>query len=304
MARASIVSLVGILLLAAPPLLAEEAEEETPGVGEWSVSSDFNLTLTQNAYSDNWAGSELGGISWAMNSSSLAECQLGESIHSKNTLALAFGQTHSQRIDEEDGERYWEAPSKSTDLIDFESVLRFTYGWFVDPFAAGRVETQFLDETDAAKTRYLNPMVLTESIGVSRVFIKEEKREWTARLGGALRQRIDRDALAEPPNDRETDTTTDAGLTFVTEFRTPLALDRITLSSRLQVYGALTSSKEDSSESDDWRAPDVNWENTFTASITEHLMVNLYAQLLYDKEVADDVRLKETLSLGLSFRLL
>ena len=34
---------------------------------------------------------------------------------------------------------------------------------------------------------------------------------------------------------------------------------------------------------DFWKAIDVNWQNTFTAQITEALSVNLFAQLLYDK---------------------
>ncbi len=304
MVKASAVSVAGLLLLLAAPLLAEEATDDTLGVGEWGVSSDFNITLTQNAYSDNWAGSELGAISWAMNSQTLAENQITPRIHNKNTLAMAFGQTHSQRIDEDDGKKRWEKPSKSTDLVDFESVFRFTYGWFVDPFVAGRIETQFLDETDADKTRYLNPMAVTESFGIAKVFIKEEKRELTTRLGGALRQRIDRDAWNEAAGGRETVTTKDGGVEFVTEFRTPLAADRITFTSRLQAYRALFSSEEDDSTSDDWQSPDVDWENTFSASITKYLMVNLYFQLLYDKEVVDDVRLKETLSLGFTFKLL
>jgi hypothetical protein len=304
LALAPLVTLAGLLLVLAPPVLAEEAADDTLEVGEWGVTSDLNITLTQNAYSDNWAGSELGAISWALNSNSLAENQLSEWLHSKNTLKLAFGQTHSQRVDEDDGEKYWDEPSKSTDLVDFESVFRLTHGWFVDPFVAARLKTQFLDETDAAKTRYLNPMVLTESFGVAKVLIKEEKREWTTRLGGALRQRIDRDALVEPPDTRETATVTDGGVEFVTEFRTPLAEERITFTSRLQAYKALYSSEEDDAATDDWQAPDVDWENTFTASITEYLMVNLYLQLLYDKEVVDDVRLKETLSFGFTFKFL
>jgi hypothetical protein len=303
MTKASVVFLVGLLLVLAPPLRAEEAADDTLGVGEWGVTSDLNITLTQNAYSENWAGSELGAISWALNSNSVARSQLTEKVHTRNSLELAFGQTHTQRLDEDDGEKYWDAPSKSTDLIEFESVFRFTFGWFVDPFVAGEVVTQFLDETDATKTRHLNPMLVTESFGVAKVLIEGEEREWTTRLGGALRQRIDRDALVEPPDTRETRTVRDGGLEFVSEFRTPLAADRLTFTSRLQAYKALFSSEEDDADTDDWQAPDVDWENTFTASITDYLMVNLYLQLLYDKEVVDDVRLKETLSLGFTFKL-
>lgn len=292
------------LLALAPsaPALSEEAE--TPEAEGWSVVSDVNLTLTQNAYSDNWAGGETGGLSWTLNSNSLAERQLTPSMHSRNALKLSFGQTHTQ--DRET--KRWARPVKSTDLVDFESVLRFTYGWVVDPFVAGRVETQFLDDSDPEKSRVFNPTVFTESAGVARVLIKDESREWVTRLGGAFRQHKDRDVLPEGGTERETITTTDGGVEFVSEFRTPLADGAITLTSDLTVYQAVFYSESDELEGlpneDHWKSPDVNWENTFAASITEHLVVNLFVQLLYDKEIDEDPRFKETLSLGLTFKLL
>jgi hypothetical protein len=304
MIKASALVLIVSVLLPATPLFAEEAAEDTLAIGEWSTSSNVNITLTQSAYSDNWAGSELGALSWALNSNSLVESQLTERVRTRSTLALAFGQTHSQRVDEDDGRKYWDQPSKSTDLIDLESILRFTYGWFFDPFVSARIETQFLDERDEKKTRYLNPLTATESLGVVKVFFEEESREWQARLGGAFRQHVDRDLLRDGADERETVTVEEGGVEFVTEFRTPLASDRITFGSRLEAFQALFSSEDDEAATDDWRSPDVDWENTFTASITEHLMVNLYLELLYDKEVVDDVQLKETLALGLTFQLL
>ena len=303
MAKAPAFCLIGLALLATS-VAAEDASDGKPDPGEWAVASNLNVTLTQNAYSGNWAGSELGAISWALTSNSLAESQLTERIHTRNTLALAFGQTHSQKVDEEDGERYWERPSKSTDLIDLESVFRFTYGWFADPYAAGRLRTQFLDQTDGEKTRSLNPMTVTESVGLAKVLTKGEKHEWSTRLGAALRQEIDRDALNEASGVRETVTTNDGGIEFVSEFRATIAEDRITFTSRLQAFEALLSSEEDSRATDDWRAPDLDWENSMTAGVTERLMVNLYVELLYDKEIVDEWRFKETLSLGLTFKLL
>ena len=292
------------VVAATTPLLADEPAEEGSAVGEWIMASDINVTLTQNAYSENWAGSESGALSWALNSNSLAESQLTPAFNSKTTLRLAFGQTHSQ--DRET--KVWASPVKSTDLVDFESVLRLTHGWVVDPFLAGRVETQFLDERDADETRFLNPAVFTESFGVVRSFIKEEKREWSTRLGGALRQHVDRDVLSEESAERETVTTSDAGVEFVSEFKTPLADGKIALWSDLTVFQAVFNSEKDDLEglpgADDWKSPDVNWENTFTANITNHLMVNLYVQRLYDKEVDASVRLKETLSLGFTFQLI
>jgi hypothetical protein len=284
------------------PALSQETEAQEPE--GWNVASDINLTLTQNAYSDNWTGGETGGLSWTLNSNTLAERQLTPGLHLRNVLKLSFGQTHSQ--DEETKE--WARPVKSTDQVDLDSVLRFTRGWVVDPFLSGRVETHFLDVSDPEKSRALNPIVFTEGAGIARVFIKEENREWVTRLGGAFRQHMDRDALQEGATERETVTTSDAGAEFVSEFRTPLADGAITLTSDLTVYQALYYSESDELEGlpneDDWKSPDINWENTFAASITEHLVVNLYVQLLYDKEIDDDPRFKETLSLGFTFRLL
>ncbi len=269
------------------------------GADTWATSVDANLTLTENAYSDNWVGGEAGALSWVFNVNGLAEKQLSKSVHNKNTLKLSFGQIHTQ----DSGTDQWAAPKKSTDLIDAESVFRFTVGAPVDPFAAGRLESQFLDASDSAKHRLLNPLTFTESFGIARVLMDEEKRDWTARLGAGFRQRIDRDALADDSTDRrETRTTSDGGAEFVSEFVSPLAQDRITLTSKLVVFQALFSSESD--EQDDWKEPDVNFENTFTAGITKYLMVSLYMQLLYDKEIDLAGRFKQTLSLGVTYKLI
>ncbi len=278
----------------------------SPAGGQpWAVSVDANLTLTENAYSDNWVGGEAGALSWAFNSNALVERQLAPTLHNKNALRLAFGQTHTQNTETD----VWSSPAKSTDLIELETILRFTLGGVVDPFASGRVESQFLDASDPGKSRFLNPLRLTESVGVARVLVKEQKREWVARLGAALRQHVDRDVLVDSlRGTRETRTTADAGLEFVADFVTPLAQERVTLGSKLTVYHALYYSESDELQGlpneDYWKSPDVDWENTFTAAITKYLMVNLYLQLLYDKEVDLAGRFKQTLCLGLTYKLI
>ena len=271
----------------------------------WTKSVDANLTLTQNAYSDNWAGGEAGAISWTFNLNALAEKQLSPKMNNKNTLKLSFGQTHNQDIDSND----WTKPVKSTDLIDFESVLRFMLGAIVDPYAAGRLESQFDDASDATNRRLFNPINLTESAGIAKVFLKEDKRELTSRLGFALRQHIDRDVVIDPAGDeKETRTSNDGGFELVTDYMTPLADGKITLTSKLTIYRALYYSESGDLEGlpneDYWKSPDINWENIFAAGITEYVMVNLYVQWLYDKEVDLAGRFKQTLALGLTYKLL
>lgn len=268
----------------------------------WNLGADGSLMVTQNAVSNNWTGGETGSVSWTSNLTCLAEKQLHQKIHNRNTLELAFGQSYTQRQES----KVWEKPVKSTDIIKLESIFRFTFGLFVDPFAGGKIESFFLDNSDPEKDRYVNPMTFTESFGLAKVLIKDGGREWTARLGAGFRQYLDRDVLVSPvANKRENLTANDGGLEFVNEFTTPLGNDRIVLINRITVFQALFYSRAEELKGlpneDYWKAPDVNWENIFTGNVTEHIMVNLYTQLFYDKEMDLGAQFMQTLSLGLTY---
>jgi hypothetical protein len=268
----------------------------------WSTSVDASLTLTENAYSDNWTGGESGTINWMFLSNSLAEKQLKPRVNNKNILKLQFGQNHIQNK----ATKQWSKPEKSNDLIDFESIFRFNLDAWVDPFVSGRLESRFLDSGDPEKNIYFNPVTLTESFGVAKVLVKEEGRDWTARLGAGFREHIAREVLDITDNSRSTETATDGGIEFVNDMRMPLAGGKIKLQSKLIVFQALFNSKADDlkglANEDYWHAPDVNFENIFTANITKYLAVNLYTQFLYDKEIARAGRFKETLGLGVTWK--
>ena len=270
----------------------------------WSASVDANITMTQYSYTDNWAGGEAGAIAWTFFSNALAEKQINDIVNNKNTLKLLFGQTHNQDHDT----KKWGKPDKSNDLIDFESVFRFDLKLNIDPFAALRIESQFLDTSNSENKRLFNPLTFTESFGISRVFVKEEKREWSARLGAGFREFVNRDYLDVQTNKKETEISSDGGFIFVNDLKTPLAEDRITLTSKLTIFQALFYSESDAlkgtTEENYWKTADIEWENIFTAGITKYLMVNLYTQFLYDKEVDKGGRFKQTLSLGLTYKLL
>jgi hypothetical protein len=261
---------------------------------EWEKSGTISLNVNQNSYSDNWVGDEISNFNWALNLNATFQKQLSNSIHNKNTVKLAFGQTHNQQRNDA-GEKYWEKPSKSTDLIDLESMFRFTMGWFADPFAAVRFESQFLD-SGYDESKMINPINLTESIGLARQLIKEDKRELTTRLGAAFKQFQDSriDGMIDA---------TDGGLEFVTEFFTPLMNDMVQFNSKLYLYQALFYSEEDSDPDDNWKAMDMNWENILSAKLIGLVNINFYMQLLYDKQFVDEFRIKQTLGLGLSYQL-
>ncbi len=283
------------------PLAGMAQEEDSTG---WKKSLVVDVTTTQTSYSDSWVGGEAGSVNWVGNLNGSAEKQLKPWLNFQSTLKLSFGQTLTQDAET----KKWSKPKKSTDLIDWEDVARFTLHEFIDPYAAFRLESQFLDAKVPAKNLYLTPMKLTESAGISRRFYEKENDNFTSRLGLALRQifktNVDTTMASLPTVDS---TLTDGGIESVTDVNLTLR-DNLQYTGKLTLYKAFFFSKSDAVKGtpseDYWKAIDINWENIITAAITKIITVNFYTQLLYDKEVSKKGRFKETLGFGFVFRML
>ena len=267
----------------------------------WVISVNANLTLALNSYSNNWIGGEAGSLTWASQLNSSAARQLSAKALTKNTLKLAFGQTETQNKNTKN----WSVPQKSTDLIDFESLLQLTLGGFVDPFIGLHAISLFADGSDTLLTRYGNPLDLAESFGVARTILKGDNANWTARLAGAAHEKFDRWKLQDDGTRKQLTTTQDGGIEFVTEAKLVNTAKWATFCSNLKVYEAVISSEaeklEGTPQADDWRYPDVNWENILALNISKYIMVNVYVQALYDREIATRARIKETLGAGLTY---
>ncbi|MBN2036373.1 MAG: hypothetical protein JW768_06485 [Chitinispirillaceae bacterium] len=267
----------------------------------WKVDINTNIATTLNTYSDNWTGGEAGSFTWAGLFLGIAEKQISDKLNTKSTLKMQFGQTKIQ----EKTSKEWSVPEKSTDLIDAEELFRFTLGLWVDPFISARAISQFLDRSDPLLERYVNPADITEAAGISRTLKKTETVEWSSRLGGAARQYVDRQKLDSITGDRENDITNDGGVEFNMDLKAMNKEKCITLLSSLRIYEALVSSKADEFEGtdmeNDWRYPHVKWENTLTLTFAKYLMLNVSAYAYYDKDIDDDVRLKETFQAGLTY---
>jgi len=263
----------------------------------WDIQSDVSLTLSQSAYSENWVGTELSNITWLANGNFLAQKQLLKWLHNKNTIKAAFGQTHVQDTDSQ-GEKYWEAPTISTDKIDAETLYRFTLDGWVDPFAAGRLQTRFLDESQKPidNTRIFNNMLFTESAGIMKNFLDSKNTLLSTRLGVAFRQDVDRDRLDPIADKKETFVTSDGGLEFVSEYNKNIKFPlESTFKSKLNVYKALINSKSDELNND-WKAPVATWENTLNTKLFGAVSANFLFEMRYNKQqverysVATDVR--------------
>lgn len=331
-----------LLLISASFAFAEETEKEA---GRWYPTLESGLTMTQSSYSSNWKGGDRGSIVWTFNTNATLENQINDKTNWSNALKLAFGQTHQQSADS-NGDLVWDRPEKSTDLFDIESVLRFTLGQIADPYLSAGFETQFLDVSDTGGRRIgFNPLKFHESVGIAKKMIEENERELTSRLGVAFHQSC-RKFFSNPAPAMETESrsTNDGGVEWVTDYKSKILDDQVSWTSKLTFYrpvyysdksvfddltaGQLEAHNLPTDVADYTTAPEVDWENIFTAQITKYLSVNFYVQWIYDKydntvppvlnetvdglanpdEVLAAIRkagqYKQTLSLGVTYRFL
>lgn len=297
-------ALIAAAILA--PLAA--SAEEAPAPGPWKLSSTAGVNLSESAYSDNWAGGDKGQFAWVVNSNSRLERQFSAAFNLTNTLQLAYGQTSKQTTDPADAtRRVWDVPEKSTDLVLFESTARWSAGGFVDPFIAGRLESQFEDRSHSEGVLHVSPIKLTETAGVARVLEKSEKTETITRVGFGFRQSFGRNFVENTNNLFEPDgtyhtvgfRTNDGGIEWLTTATRPLLNGRVGYKGRLVAFLPAFFSKSSALTAFDtaaqaaypgreavggfWKTPDLNFQNTFTAQITKALSVDLFAQAVYDK---------------------
>jgi hypothetical protein len=290
----SIVLLLAVLVVSAGTAQGQEKKEKVElEVGKWYPKLDFGLVLTQSAYSNNWNGSDQGQIAWNFILNSGLQKRFTPKVNWSNTLKLAFGQTHNQKFSADDPSvRVWDRPEKTADLIDFESLLRFTLQSWVDPYLAARLLSQFYDNSDPySRGVWLSPLTVYGSAGVAREFYRTEDDVFLSRLGAAIRENA-RQFYPDPPevsDKRKTETSHDAGLEWVTDYRLKVLEDKVLWTSKLTVYKPFEYSFHGTMDdfvpdiSDYPLATDVNWENIFTADILSWLKVNLYVMFVYDK---------------------
>jgi hypothetical protein len=295
---ARLLAVVAVACAGAAPAAAQPAApKDTLAVGEWLTKTKLGLGLTQSSFSTNWSGDEVGTVSWLAVADFLSDGQWRPYLRLTNTLVLAFGQTHQQI---ESRER-WLSPQKSADRIAYDGISRFTLQKWVDPYFALELDSQFLDRV-GGDTKYLNPMLVSESAGIARAFFDTKSRSLVSRLGFALRQRHDRFAVA--PLDR---TAHDGGIEFKTVGRFATAKDKTVFKSELTLFQAVFFSGEDEEfrrfGEDRWQTLDVRWQNLLSNQLNKWMSVDLYFEHLFDEQLDKAGQFKETLGVGVTVQL-
>jgi hypothetical protein len=249
--------------------------------GEWAQKLGFDLTANQGYYSSNWAGTEKTQASLTAMLGHSAGSQLAEKVRFDHQAALAFGQQLTQ-LDS----TTWDL-GKSEDKIQLDEILRFTLGAWVDPLASVQLKSQFVDQSDTLRTRFLNPLQLLETMGAGRRFWDDSTRALSSQVGVSARQLWQAPAAA----------VADAGLSWTSAFRTILFSKNAGYATQLTVYKPLLTF---GATTDLAGLPEIDWQHELTARFNRVLAGKLFVQLLYDEKVVSAVRLKQTLGMGLS----
>ncbi|OZC02984.1 DUF3078 domain-containing protein [Rubricoccus marinus] len=137
------------------------------------------------------------------------------------------------------------------------------------------------------------PLVLSQSAGV----VYDPGAGFTARVGLGLKETyvgIER-LRAIYGNSPDEAFRVQAGLDSELRYRREI-VENVTLSSRLMAFQAFNQLGN--------QAPDILFENRLTMNVNSFLNVTLDAAALYDRDVTEDVQLRQSLAVGLAFSLL
>ena len=166
-------------------------------------------------------------------------------------------------------------------------------------------ETYFIMAESEDETKIFNPNTTTETFGIAKVFIKDDTQELSTRFGAAFKQHF---------NSNIDGSTNDGGLEFVGIYTKPFKDNVIKYFTNLNLYKPFFYSESDVLEGTDfedaWKQVRMNWQHDVDISLTSLINLKLYVQLLYNEmdvdfngESIDEIQFKETLGLGLSYKL-
>lgn len=269
-----------MILLASMLIAQEEEKKEEPEYG-WKNDIVANLSFTQNQF-DNW--SQGGENSWSWQLDLLAKfINDQEKFNWANSGKFSYGKA---KISDDDAK-------KAADEIKLESVYTYKLGSVINPYASVSAATQFTrgyeytDTTRIEVSNFMDPGYFSESIGAG--YARGE--EFKTRAGIAFKQTITdkfADRYAQGEKFRS-----EFGIESVTDVSTKLA-ENLIFNSKLQVFSNVKRFDE----------IDVDWDNIFTAKVTDLLNVTLNVRLFYDRDISAKRQLKQTLAVGFSYDLL
>jgi hypothetical protein len=253
----------------------------------WKHSMIVSANITQVSFTD-WAQGGENALAYALFLDGKSVYK-HDSIEWANSYKFGYGQARLGSL----GIR------KTDDMINFESVLTYKLGVYLNPYTSVSLKTQFTEGViyDAAGTAtpvsdFFDPAYVVEAVGVGYRPVQEVN----TRLGLALREIFTSKYFLysdDPTTTQLEKTRIDGGLESVTEANVIL-MENIVFNSKLEIFAPLKRFEQTTVRSD----------NTLSAKVNKYISVNLNALLINDPQVKARTQVKETLALGISFTLI
>ncbi len=284
---------------------ATEEEEES-----WEYNATANLNASQAAYKDWEEGAGTNSLAFAAGLGGEATKTTGRwtQVHE---LRLGFG------IINQEGQEL----RKAEDEIAFNTSLRYqgeNFFRIFNPTLAGTFRTQFakgfdynenpfegevddpendprVDESRTApfqNSAFLAPAFITESLGLTY----EPVSKLTIRFGAASKQTVvrERDFRVLYGVDDGKAARVEGGAELAISFDRNLT-ENIRYRSQFNAFYSANQTED---------PPDARWQNTVNLKVNDWLSTDLQFVALFDKDITNQIQLKETLSVGVSFTLL
>ncbi|MDO5577418.1 MAG: hypothetical protein Q4F84_10085, partial [Fibrobacter sp.] len=250
--------------------------------------------------SQNYSGSSAGSFVWTASANAVVSRTFRQTAINENTLKIGFGQTRIQ--DKNTGT--WSSPVKSTDYMNFISVLKFNTMYFKDSYLSLKINSCFMDDRQKENKRYLNPVETIESFGIQRKLFNKKEFSWKIDFGGALRQVLDRhikdfDSLGLNYTYKN-NFDYDGGLEFGSEITTNKN-NWLLLTSKLYTYQALFCPLKEFTKLSTWYYPDIKWDNSVKVCLTPFLAFSYTMQITFNKDLDSAPFIKQ--HFGISFLL-
>lgn len=286
------------LLILGAPAFAQEADTLAAADG-WRSSLVATLAGNQAAYV-NWQEGGINAIASTASVDGLFDRVVGRVFTSQN-LRLAYGVLRQDTLD----------VRKANDVVRYGASAELASASPVRPTASVSVRTQFapgydyapdssdyptLDITPGQELKVSDaaaPLVLTQSAGVAY----RPGTGFVARTGLALKETVVGITRLRPVYGNaldqavRTEVGVDAELLLERD-----VMENVRLRSRLYAFQAFGQIGND--------APDVLFENTLLLKVNDLLNVTIDAAALYDADISEDLQLRESLAVGVSFQLL
>ncbi len=282
----TLVTIMVLAIVSSFGLGQQDTVQAAPDI--WAHNVVAGLTLTQVAFQD-WTQGGENALSYTVSLDGKSQ-RKGESTTWTNSYKLAFGQTRLGI----------QGLRKTDDKIDLESVLSFSLGNSINPYASATLKSQFATGykydskagTKTAVSQFFDPAYLTQSVG----FGYQPAPEIKTRLGAGLREVITSvyNSYADNPKTPGIEkTSVDGGFESVTNAELKLD-DNLLFTAKLELFAAFKKLDQVIVRSD----------NSITAKVNKYISVILNVQFINDQNVTTRTQVKETLGLGLTYTVL